>query len=511
MRRHSAFLAGAALALASVGPAVAQQRPAKASNFAAIDQVVTGLMKEWQVPGLALGIVKDGQVLYLKGYGYRDVEKQLPVTPQTLMAIGSNSKSFTVTLMGMLADQGKLDWDTPVRHYLPDFQLYDRYASEHMTPRDLVRHDSGLPRHDLLWYGRHFSRQEIYHRIRYLKPNVSFRERWQYQNLMFLTAGVLVERIWGRSWEDLVRSELFTPLGMTRSLPGAAGVEATEDHAWAYERRKGEVRRIPIRNIDAVGPAGSIMSNVEDMTKYIRFRMAHGRSTTGPRLSAAMEDQMQAPQMVVGPVFAPQIWPGFDLVTYGLGLAVASYRGHRAIVHGGGIDGFISQMSWLPDDGIGIMVLTNLGNPNPVPTMVVESIYDRLLGLPPIDYATLQRAKDAENRRKAEEAAKAVRAGQVPGTSPSHELAAYAGVYEHPGYGRLEIRQTDRGLEMVLDDLTAPLTHYHYEVFEMGDPGNIVRLSGLATFVTDLQGRVSKVEVPLEPNVSPIVFERVAQ
>ena len=159
MRRLFRALTGLVLTLLVVQPSLAQKKAANAPDLKAIDQVVSSIMKEWQVPGLALGIVKDGKVLYLKGYGYRDVEKQVPVTPKTLMAIGSNSKSFTVTLMGMLVDQKKLDWDTPVLKYLPDFRLYDQYAGEHMTPRDLVRHNSGLPRHDLVWYC-HLSRKE---------------------------------------------------------------------------------------------------------------------------------------------------------------------------------------------------------------------------------------------------------------------------------------------------------------------------------------------------------------
>src|SRR5438552_12180302 len=181
-------------------PAPAPAARATSRALSGLDQFVTAQMTEWHVPGLALGIIQDGRVVLLKGYGFRDVEQKLPVTPRTLMAIGSNSKSFTVVLMGMLADSGKLDWDKPVRTYLPDFQLYDDFATREMTPRDLVTHRSGLPRHDGLWYGRSFNREELYRRLKYLEPSASFRSRWQYQNLMFLTAGYLVERRTGRSW-----------------------------------------------------------------------------------------------------------------------------------------------------------------------------------------------------------------------------------------------------------------------------------------------------------------------
>lgn len=499
-------------ALAAVGllttPVLAQKRPAKAPDVAAIDAVVTSIMKEWQVPGLALGIVKDGQVWYLKGYGYRDVEKQLPMTPQTRLAIGSNSKSFTTVLMGMLVDQGKLAWDTPVKHYLPDFALFDQYATEKMTPRDLVSHRSGLPRHDLLWYGRKFTRSELFDRLRYLEPNVSLREKWQYQNLMFVTAGILIERLASKRWEDLVREEIFSPLGMSHSLPGATGMDATDDFAWPYEMRNGAVVRVPIRMIDEVGPAGSITSSVEDMMKYVQFRISHGSASAGPKLSKVAEDQLQSPQMVVGSASGEAIWPGMDLVTYGLGLAVASYRGHQVVIHGGGIDGFISQMSWLPKDNIGVVVLTNLGSPNPTPTMVVESVYDRLLGLSPMDWSAVQRTADAATKARAAEAAAALRSTQKQGTRPSHDLAAYTGTYRHPGYGDVVVRLEGAGLSIGLDDLKAPLRHFHYDSFEIGDPGNIVPLSGLASFGTDAKGVIDQVAVPLEPNVKPIIFKR---
>src|SRR5205809_123428 len=212
-------------------PAAPTSRSAVSGDRAlrGLDDFVARVMKEWQVPGLALGVIQDGKPVLLKGYGYRDVEKRLPETPRTLMAIGSNTKSFTVVLMGMLADSGKLEWDKPVRTYLPDFQLYDDFATREMTPRDLVTHRSGLPRHDGLWYGRSFNREELYRRLKYLEPSASFRSRWQYQNLMFLTAGYLVERRTGRSWDDLIRERVFAPLEMTRSNTSVRDLPAADD------------------------------------------------------------------------------------------------------------------------------------------------------------------------------------------------------------------------------------------------------------------------------------------
>src|SRR6266568_4615280 len=228
-------------------PAPAPAARATSRALSGLDQFVTAQMTEWHVPGLALGIIQDGRVVLLKGYGFRDVEQKLPVTPRTLMAIGSNSKSFTVVLMGMLADSGKLDWDKPVRDYLPDFQLHDELASEAMTPRDLVTHRSGLPRHDLFWYGGSLGREEMYRRLKYLEPNTSFRGRWQYQNLMFMTAGYLVEKRTGRSWDDLIRERIFGPLGMSRSNTSVRDLPASDDAALAYvSRHRGRERRCAV-------------------------------------------------------------------------------------------------------------------------------------------------------------------------------------------------------------------------------------------------------------------------
>ncbi|MGH9800472.1 MAG: serine hydrolase domain-containing protein, partial [Blastocatellia bacterium] len=185
------------------------QNPSAQIKLDGFDTFVEQVMKDWKVPGLSLAIVKDGKIVYAKGYGYRDVVKKLPVTPDTLFAIGSNSKSFTAAALGILADEGKLDWDKPVREYMPDFRLYDEYATANLRVRDLVSHQSGLPRHDLLWYGSPLSRKELFDHLRYLEPNRKLHEKYQYNNLMFMTAGFLVERLSGQTWEEFVSKRIF--------------------------------------------------------------------------------------------------------------------------------------------------------------------------------------------------------------------------------------------------------------------------------------------------------------
>ncbi len=507
MIRRSALCA--AVLLLHALPVVAQKKTAKsAADLSSIDPVVNAMMAEWKVPGLALGVIKDGQVVYAKGYGYRDLEAKLPVTPRTLMAIGSNTKSMTVVLMGMLVDEKKLEWDKPVKSYLPDFQMYDDYATRNLTPRDLVNHRSGLPRHDIVWYGRKITRKEVVGRLRYLEPTTSFRNIWQYQNLMYATAGYLEEVLTGRTWDDLVRERIFAPLGMSRSNTAITESPKSDDFAWAYGIKDGAIVRIPFRSADHVGPAGSANSSIEDMLKYVQFRIDLGMAGGKRLLSEAQAREMQSAQMPVGPA-ADALWAGFDLASYGLGVGISSYRGHRAVIHGGGIDGFISQMSWLPDDRIGVVVLTNQGVNNGIPTLVVKAVYDRILGLPPIDWAAKQREVDRVVAKQVADAGAKVVAERKPGTSPSRPLSGFAGSYSHPGYGTLVVRMAGDGLELVADDMRAPLEHYHYDTFKVGEGPASGMLQGLVSFLTNPKGEVDRVSIPLEQALPPIILTRV--
>jgi len=502
-RRLSPIAFCLALLLALIAPLSAQR--SAAPNLAGFDQWVTSVMAEWKVPGLAVGAVQDGKVVFIKGYGLRDVEARLPVTPQTVMAIGSNSKSFTAVLMAMLADEKKLDWDTPVRTYLPDFRLYDEIATQELTPKDLVTHRSGLPRHDNLWYGRPFTREQLFQRLRYLEPSASIRSRYQYQNLMFLAAGVLTERLTGRTWEQQLQERIFTPLGMTRASASANDIVRAGDFAYPYMIRDGAVVRVPYRNIDAVGPAGSINASVEDMLKYIQFRIDQGTSGGTRLVSEAQERLLQSPHMVSGAGFS---YPELGLGNYGLGVGVSTYRGHKIVSHGGGIDGFISAMSWLPDRKMGIMVVTNFSGDNPLPVMVMRTLYDRLLGAPAVDWAARERTESAQNQERQKRQREARMAERKMGTSPSQSLAAYAGSYEHAGYGTLVVTVDGGKLTATLDPHRVSLDHFHYDVWEINDPGNIVPFGGRLQFLTNAKGEIDQVAFPLEPNVAAIRFTR---
>ena len=466
VRRFSIFLLALVVATHIVGPAIAQQ--ATPASLEGIDAFVEGVMVEWNVPGLGVAVVEDGQVILARGYGYRNVEEQLSATADTLFAIGSNSKSFTAAILGTLVEEGKLDWDEPVQTYLPDFRLYDPIASEEMTPRDLVTHRSGLPRHDGVWYGADWTRREMVERLRYLEPSQEFRAVWQYQNLMFMTAGYLAGQVAGTSWEELVRDRFFMPLDMTRSNFSVEASQRDEDHALPYEKRDEGVITVPFRNIDEIGPAGSINSSVGEMIRYVQMHIDGGKAGEAQITSENTSRQMQTPQMVVpGEIQYDEIGHS----SYGLGLMITTYQGKKLVIHGGGIDGFISQMSWMPRQKTGVVVLTNLGGNNPVPNIVTRYVYDRLLGLDPVDWS----GRIKEERAKAEAAEAGEEGDDKPrqGTSYTHELDEYAGTYEHPAYGKLQVEVTDGSLTATFNGIEATLGHYHYDIFQVEDtPGN---------------------------------------
>ncbi len=477
-----------------------------ASVFEGFADFVDAQRQAWKAPGCAVAIVKDGQVVLAQGFGLRDVARGAPVTPDTLFAIGSCTKAFTCAALGILADEGKLDWDKPVRDYAPTFRMFDPFASERMTARDLVTHRSGLPRHDAMWYGARFTRREIFDRLRHLEPNKDFRAAWQYNNLMYLAAGVLIEEITGSPWEAFIRQRLLDPLGMARSNLSVTASQADNDFARPYHKKSGSdtVEEIPFRNIDAIGPAGSINSSAADMAQWLKLNLNKGRHGETQVVSEAYLKQAHAPHMAVNA--APDDDPEFGQGAYGLGWMVTSYRGQVMVQHGGGIDGFLSLTTLLPRQGAGVVVLSNLSS-GALCAAVTNRAADALLGLAPIDWAERYLKREAGLKEAADKGKQSAGAGRKPDTRPSHPLEDYAGDYEHPGYGRAAVTVQDGQLRLSYYSLDLPLTHCHYDVFEGEYEPLEMKLK--AVFTADQDGSIASLSLPLEPLVKPIVFARL--
>src|SRR3984957_3741473 len=477
---------------------IASAAIAAAQKLDGFDDFANKELRDWKCDGFAIAIVQDGKIVLSKGYGLRDVKKNLPVTEKTLFAIGSATKSFTVTSLGVLVDQGKLDWDKPVRDYLPDFKMWDPFATERMTPRDLVTHRSGLPRHDLMWYSSPFSREEIFNRLRYLEPNKDFRTTFQYQNLMFMTAGYLAGHVAGTTWEQLVHQVIFEPLGMTNSNFSITESQKTADFSQPYQVVNDIPVDIPFRNIDSIGPAGSINSNIEDMTKYVMMHLAKGKGV----VSATNEMQMMTPQMAIQ---APSPDKELGDLSYGMGFFVTTYRGHKFVHHGGNIDGFTALVAFLPQDNIGLVILTNQ-NSSPLPAVVAYNVWDRLLGMDQIDWTARVKQQRALTKKSEQDAKQKGYTTQRTGTHPSHELAEYAGEYEHPGYGIVKIEYVSGSLKIDYHGLGGVLSHFHYDVFEVPKDDLNPFSQEKVQFRSNLAGEIESLGIPFESTLKDITF-----
>jgi CubicO group peptidase (beta-lactamase class C family) len=440
--------------------------PAQSIDTAALDRAVEAARKTFSAPGIAVALVRDGQVVYLKGAGVKKAGGTDPVTPDTRFALASTSKAFTTTAMAMLVDEGKMQWDDPVRLRLPGFQLADPLANELVTLRDIVSHRTGLSRNDALWYSTEWSRQEILRRIGFVPLTKPFRSAYQYQNIMFLAAGEAVGHVSGGTWEHFIAERIFAPLGMRNSGFDATDAQKAPDVATPHIIRNNVVSETPWKNVSNIGPAGSLNSSVRDMSRWLRFQMAGGVWEGKRLVSEKQLRETQSPQMVIrDEVPWAELNPESTYSAYGLGWRLNDYRGRLLISHGGAIDGFRAQVGFLPAEKLGFVILTNLATAS-----IVESLryalLDVMLGAPPRDWNALYSGVLKKQEQEAAEKRREQAAKRIPGTKPSLPLSAYAGLYSNPGYGVARIRPHTNGLFLEWGTLGLPLQHWHYETFQ---------------------------------------------
>lgn len=492
---------------------MAQIEESATTAFAGIHDYIASLLNEWKVPGIALAAVRDGEIAFAQGFGKRNLTTGDEVTPQTIFAIGSSSKAFTAASLAMLVDEGKLNWDVPVREYLPSFKLYDSVAGERMTPRDLLIHNSGLPRHDLAWYRSSKSRQELVAGLQYLEPSKDFRSTWQYQNMMYATAGYLVECVSGLRWEDFVGQRIFEPLGMTGSyMDDTSARERSTNYSLPYREKDGAIQEIPFySHWQALAPAGSIHSNVEDLSKWLLLHLNKGKIGERQLISDNQMTQLHSPQMAGVEreliTLDPKQLPEIFYSSYAMGWIVTSYRGNILLHHGGSIAGFHAMVAFMPTRNIGVAALTNT-HTSMLETVAVYHALDLLLGAKPTDwherhFKMYQGVVDTMKKGKEE-----VRADRIPNTRPSHDLAAYLGTFEHGGYGRVVIEMEGEQLRLHYNNMAVPLEHFHYDSFTFSHTA--VDLDFKVTFISNARGDIESLSIPFEARVADIVFKRVA-
>ncbi len=465
MQFKSLTTAAAVLTMLGSHRAAAQSEP-----IPGLDRYVDEAMRTWQVPGLAIAFVRNDSVLLARGYGVLEVGQPARVTDQTVFAIASLTKAFTAAAAGILVDRGAVGWDTLTKTLLPDFRLRDAWVTEHITLRDMLAHRTGLTSGDWLRLSGQNNRAEILRQMRLLDFDSDFRSRYLYNNLMYLAAGEAVAARAGRSWDVFVRDELFVPLRMLRSGTSVCALREVSNVALPHEVTNGKPTVIPRLNLDNAAPVGGITASVSDMANWLRMQLADGEFGGKRLLSHAALAEMHRVQMPIAirPVSSAR-YPGVRFMGYGMGWSILDYRGEKLVRHSGWIDGFRSEAALLPDQRVGIVVLSNRGNQgfaNDLPDVLRNWILDRVLVGASLDWSKTFLAGAEKSRREEEESRQKLYASRGAGSRTPRALSAYAGTYSDSLYGHAVVRAQNGRLTLWFGPRhSAPLEYWDGERF----------------------------------------------
>jgi CubicO group peptidase (beta-lactamase class C family) len=442
------------------------QNPTYEKMLSQLDVIVPAQMKEWNVAGVAIGVVYKDKLVYAKGFGYRDLAKKLPVTPETFFRIGSNTKAFTAALIGVLEEKHKRNYlDAPVRELMPELQFKDELTSIRVTPRDLMSHRTGLPRGDWYGYGVFSESDSFFMRISNVPPQAAFRTQYIYNNYMFNALGKLSEKLTGRAWEQNLREYFFDPLDMKQTGTKTSDWLKNENRSMGYTVRNDSIV-LAVRDSVNFGPfaAGSVMSNLPELSNWVSAWIHGGKYHGKQVIPESYYQQALSAHSNVVPSYDPAN-PEKQLNSYGLGFNLMSYRGHYLVYHGGRVGGFTTNVSFMPQDSLGVIVLINQ-NSSPLYYNLMYSVYDRLLKLPPVDWNKRERdARRTDSINSSKLVAKDS-IDRISNTQTSVPLAEYAGVYFNPGVGYLKVTFENGSLMAQINTgAKSRLTHYHYNMF----------------------------------------------
>jgi CubicO group peptidase (beta-lactamase class C family) len=464
------------------------------------DEYMARVLKDWNGPGIGVGIVIGDKLVFAKGYGYRDYEKKLPFTPATVCPIASNTKLFTAVAAGMLVEEGKLTWDKPVRESVPTIRFNNETLNNTVTLRDMLSHRTGITRHDTIWYKSDFTRKELFDRLKYLEPQEPMRHAFLYNNLMFAGVGYMIELQSGKTWEQFVRNRILEPLDMRSTGYTIAEMVKAPDHGVGFTEKRDsfELYRLPYyEDIEGVAPCGAIVSNIEDLSHWVIALMNDGIYRGKQVLPADVLKQTLQPAIGLPNTAAEQrgFWEVLN-AAYGMGRQTASYRGHLITYHGGDLPGFHSQVSFMPREKIGVIVFVVGDHTAPLYNYVTYNVYERLLALDQTPW--IQRGLDIRLKGKAAGTQARTRAGEdrVPNTRPSHALADFVGEYENPAYGVLKIGLTGTELQFDFHKMKMPMAHFHYDRFDTPDDEQDGKWS--VNFRTNPQGDVEQAVMSLD-------------
>ena len=488
--------------------------PDYTKRLAGVEKELEKVLADQKVAGYSVAVVYKDKIIYSKGFGYRDLENKKPVTPNTLFAIGSSSKAFTAAVLGQLEQEGKLKLDDLATKHLPSLTFKYDYMNTGITIRDMMCHRTGLSRFDYSWYlFNTANRDSLIRRVQYMEPNAKLREKWQYNNFMFLAQGMIAEKITEKTWEENIKERFFTPLKMTHSNTDIFATQKDADASLPYTvDDKFAIKKVPYYNINGMGPAGSINSCANDMGNWVSTWIMGGKFNGTEIIPASYVRDASSSQMVVSGG-QPTKYADIQFGNYGLGWFLKSYRGHYLVEHGGNIDGFSASVGFYPTDSIGIVVLTNQ-NGSSVTGIVRNILSDKLFALDPIAWNADAKKEWDEQEKKAKEAKPESDTLQVKNTHPSHPLADYAGLYGNPAFCEFLITFKNDTLFTTVAGEKSWLKHYHYDVFEFksvdksDDNDGTDESHFLVNFATANDGKITSISMDLNEPEKQTVFER---
>lgn len=481
------------------------------------DEAIEAAMASWHCPGAAIVVVRGDEILHQRAYGLCNVEENLPLTVDTRFAMASVTKSFTAMSVALLVDEGKLAWDKPVREYIPEFILNDPYVTEHITVRDMLSHRTGLPRHDFAAWRLDIPLAEFIKRMQHLKFSASFREKFQYNNLMYYATAYLIETVAEQPWQTFMQERIFTPLGMTASNFTPEPPEATQVNAEGYRVDRDEeggakgLIHMPYAAFTALSPgaAGALFSTLADLTQWLKVQVNNGRAGDVQLVSSDNLKQMHLPQTVIPGDGIQEALMDNTIFAYGMGWFIEPYRGYTLIHHGGNLEGHSLIVGFVPQEQIGVVGLTNIAM-LPLRDVLLYDAIDRALELP-----------EGGWNRKFHDLFDPIIAGQAQGKQtataervtdapPTHPPATYTGTFEADGYPDFAVKLEDDALQAcTVGSLEwSTLRHYHYNVFEwhMTAWDNWMMIQ----FLVNENGEIDMVSLPIEPAVDNVIFRRKA-
>ena len=497
------------IAIVSISSTIAQND----KRLKGIEKDLNAILEVSKAPGFAVAIVEGDKIIYAKGYGYSDYENKIPVDANTLFAIGSSTKSFTSAILGQLRQEEKLSFDESPLKYVPELEFYNDEMKNNIIITDLMSHRTGLPRHDWSWYlFPTKNKDSLLQRIKHHEPFTGVRKQWYYNNFMFLTQGVIAERLTNKSWEDNIRERFLEPLGMTRSNLTVDDLAKSSNAAFGYEVKNDSiVSKMDYYHISGMSPAGSINSSVNEMSRWLITWINKGKYKDQEILPEAYVTEAMSSHMVVNSALPDDELPDMHLANYGYGWFISSYRGHYRVQHGGNIDGFSANVAFFPSDSVGVVVLANQ-NGSPVPNMVRNTVADRMLKTEKTNWAKRFKERQEKAKKEAAEAEEESTSSKIENTRPSHVMQEYAGKYSNEGYGEFDITVENDSLFANFELKKFYLKHYHYDIFEPLE----VKQTGIDTtdtgalrfnFVTNDGGDISFVKMKAEATLDPIEFK----